>query len=166
MFCHPGKKLMFMGCEFGQEQEWNHDRSLDWHLLNQLEHAGVQHLVRDLNKAYRDIPALHERDCEPEGFMWLIADDTEQSVFAWLRNGFGDKRCLAVVNFTPQVRRNYRIKVPSAGKWREVFNSDSTIYGGTNVGNAGTVVAKPIESGGELSLTLPPLAGLIFVPEE
>ena len=166
MFCHPGKKLMFMGCEFGQEQEWNHDRSLDWHLLNQPEHAGVQHLVRDLNRAYRDIPALHERDCEPEGFMWLIADDTEQSVFAWLRNGFGDKRCLAVVNFTPQVRRNYRIKVPSAGKWREVFNSDSTIYGGTNVGNAGIVVAKPIESGGELSLTLPPLAGLIFVPEE
>ena len=166
MFCHPGKKLMFMGCEFGQEQEWNHDGSLDWHLLNQPEHAGVQHLVRDLNKAYRDIPALHERDCDAEGFIWLIADDTEQSVFAWLRNGYEGRRCLAVMNFTPQVRQNYRIKVPSAGKWREVFNSDSTIYGGTNVGNAGTVVAKPIESGGELSLTLPPLAGLIFVPEE
>jgi 1,4-alpha-glucan branching enzyme len=122
-------------------------------------------MVRDLNRAYRDIPALHERDCEPEGFMWLVADDTDQSVFAWLRNSFDGRRCLVVVNFTPQVRRDYRIKVPNAGQWREVFNSDSAIYGGTNVGNAGVVVADAIDSGGELSLTLPPLAGLIFVPE-
>jgi len=166
MFGHPGKKLMFMGCEFGQEQEWNHDRSLDWHLLKTPEHEGIQKLIRDLNKTYREVGALHERDCEAEGFMWLVADDTDQSVFAWLRNGFDNKRCLVVINFTPEVRRNYRIKVPSAGKWREIFNSDSTIYGGTNVGNAGTVVAKPVKTGGELSLTLPPLAGLMFVPEE
>ena len=166
MFGHPGKKLLFMGCEFGQEQEWSHERSLDWHLLKTPEYEGIQKLVRDLNKVYREIGALHERDCEPEGFMWLIPDDTEQSVFAWLRSGFDDKRCLVVVNFTPEVRRNYRIKVPSAGKWREVFNSDSTIYGGTNVGNAGVVEAKPIDKGGELSLTLPPLAGLMFIPEE
>jgi 1,4-alpha-glucan branching enzyme len=166
MFGHPGKKLLFMGCEFAQEQEWSHDRSLDWHLLQSPEHEGIQKLVRDLNKTYREVGALHERDCEAEGFMWLVADDTEQSVFAWLRNGFDNKRCLVVLNFTPEVRRHYRIKVPSAGNWREIFNSDSAIYGGTNVGNAGTVVAKAIENGGELNLTLPPLAGLMFVPED
>jgi 1,4-alpha-glucan branching enzyme len=166
MFGHPGKKLLFMGCEFAQEQEWSHDRSLDWHLLQTPEHEGIQKLVRDLNNTYRQIGALHERDCEAEGFMWLVADDTDQSVFAWLRNGFDNKRCLVVVNFTPEVRRHYKIKVPSAGKWREIFNSDSAIYGGTDVGNAGTVVAKAVENGGELDLTLPPLAGLMFVPEE
>ena len=99
--------------------------------------------------------------------MWLVADDADQSVFAWLRKGHAENaRCLAVLNFTPEVRRNYRINVPSAGTWREVFNSDSEIYGGTNVGNAGLVFAKPIATGGELTLTLPPLAGLIFVRED
>jgi 1,4-alpha-glucan branching enzyme len=167
MFGHPGKKLLFMGCEFGQEREWSHDHSLDWHLLSQPEHAGVQTLVRDLNHLYRSLPALHERDCEPEGFLWLVADDAGQSVFAWLRKGYADNAlCLVVLNFTPTVRRDYRINVPSAGAWREVFNSDSAIYGGTNVGNAGLVIAKPIDTGGELSLTLPPLAGIIFVRED
>jgi 1,4-alpha-glucan branching enzyme len=167
MFAHPGKKLLFMGCEFGQEGEWSHDRSLDWHLLGQPEHAGIQTLVRDLNHLYRRLPALHERDCEAEGFVWLVADDASQSVFAWLRKGHAENaRCLAVLNFTPEVRRNYRINVPSAGTWREVFNSDSEIYGGTNVGNAGLVSAKPIATGGELTLTLPPLGGVIFVPED
>ena len=166
MFTHPGKKLLFMGCEFGQENEWDHDSSLDWHLLRQAEHAGIQKLVRDLNGLYRSTPALHQLDCEAAGFTWLVADDIDHSVFAWLRNGSGEgARCLCVVNFTPQVRRGYRINVPSAGAWREVFNSDSAVYGGTNVGNAGTVVARPIDTGGELTLTLPPLAGLIFVPE-
>jgi 1,4-alpha-glucan branching enzyme len=166
MFAHPGKKLLFMGCEFGQENEWDHEGSLDWHLLRQPEHAGIQKLVRDLNRLYQSIPALHELDCEAEGFAWLVADDIDQSVFAWLRNGKTDgPRCLCVVNFTPEVRRDYRINVPSAGAWREVFNSDSAVYGGTNVGNAGVVVAKPIDAGGEISLTIPPLAGLIFITE-
>ncbi len=166
MFAHPGKKLLFMGCEFGQENEWYHESSLDWHLLRQPEHAGIQTLVRDLNRLYRSVPALHERDCEGEGFTWLVADDIDRSVFAWLRNGEAESaRCLCVVNFTPEIRRGYRINVPSAGAWREVFNSDSSVYGGTNVGNTGVVVAKPIDTGGELSLILPPLAGVMFVPE-
>src|SRR4029077_55087 len=166
MFGHPGKKLLFMGCEFGQEREWSHDHSLDWHLLRQPEHRGVQALVRDLNRLYRTTAALHELDCVHEGVTWLIADDANQSVFAWLRNGRNPgARCLVVLNFTPEVRRDYRIKVPTAGRWREMFNSDAAIYGGTNVGNAGTVVAAPTSSGGELRLTLPPLAGLMLVPE-
>ncbi len=166
MFAHPGKKLLFMGCEFGQEREWNHDHSLDWHLLDNADHGGIRNLVRDLNRLYRTTPALHQLDCEEAGFTWLVADDTDQSVFAWLRNGRDSAaRCLVVLNFTPEVRRNYRIKVPTAGHWREIFNSDSAIYGGTNIGNSGVVAAKPVDTGGELSLTLPPLGGLIFVPE-
>ena len=166
MFGHPGKKLLFMGCEFAQEREWSHDHSLDWHLLNNSDHAGVQRLIRDLNRIYCSTPALHELDCENEGFAWLIADDVDQSTFAWLRSGRSSgARCVVVVNFTPEVRRDYRISVPSAGVWREVFNSDSATYGGTNVGNSGVVVARPSDRGGELSLTLPPLAGLMLVPE-
>jgi 1,4-alpha-glucan branching enzyme len=166
MFGHPGKKLLFMGCEFGQEQEWNHQQSLDWHLLSQPEHGGVQKLIRDLNAVYRATPALHELDCEADGFMWLVADDTDNSVFAWMRNGRDQAaRCLVVVNFTPEVRHGYRIKVPIAGKWREIFNSDAAAYGGTNVGNAGGVTAIETGSGGELVLTIPPLAGLMLVPE-
>jgi 1,4-alpha-glucan branching enzyme len=166
MFAHPGKKLLFMGCEFGQEREWNHDHSLDWHLLDNVDHAGIRNLVRDLNRLYRTTPALHQLDCEEAGFTWLVADDTDQSVFAWLRNGRDSAaRCLVVLNFTPEIRRDYRIKVPSAGQWREIFNSDSSIYGGTNVGNSGVVAAQPIDTGGELRLTLPPLGGVIFVPE-
>jgi 1,4-alpha-glucan branching enzyme len=166
MFTHPGKKLLFMGCEFGQEREWNHDHSLDWHLLDNADHGGIRNLVRDLNHLYRTTPALHQLDCEEAGFTWLVADDTDQSVFAWLRNGRESAaRCLVVLNFTPEIRRDYRIRVPSAGRWREIFNSDSGIYGGTNIGNSGVVAAQPIDTGGELRLTLPPLGGLIFVPE-
>jgi len=166
MFGHPGKKLLFMGCEFGQEREWNHEQSLDWHLLDAPEHDGIRKLVRDLNRLYRATPALHELDCEGEGFTWLIADDTDNSVFAWLRNGRAPgSRCLVVMNFTPQVLHGYRIKVPMAGPWREIFNSDSFLYGGTNVGNDGNVIAVEAGTGGELALTLPPLAGLMLVPE-
>jgi 1,4-alpha-glucan branching enzyme len=155
-----------MGCEFGQEREWNHEQSLDWHLLEQSEHRGIQNLVRDLNGVYRTTTALHELDCEGEGFAWLISDDTDNSVFAWMRNGRDSAaRCLVVVNFTPTVRHDYRIKVPIAGKWREIFNSDAADYGGTNVGNAGGVTAIETSTGGELSLTLPALAGLMLVPE-
>ena len=126
----------------------------------------MQKLVRDLNRLYRTTAALHELDCEADGFTWLVADDDQHSVFAWLRKGRdAAARCLVVLNFTPQVRHDYRINVPSAGRWREIFNSDAGIYGGTNVGNAGSVTARPIDSGGEITLTFPPLAGLILVPE-
>ncbi len=166
MFGHPGKKLMFMGCEFGQDTEWTHDHSLPWHLLERPLHAGVQRLVRDLNNLYRSTPALHQLDCDGAGFEWLIADDANQSVFAWLRKGSDPKaRCLVVVNFTPEVRRGYRVRVPFAGRWREVLNTDAGSYGGSNVGNAGTVSAVVTPESPELHLVLPPLAALYFVPE-
>ena len=140
MFGHPGKKLMFMGCEFGQEREWNHDHSLDWHLLEQKNHAGIQSLIRDLNRLYRTLPALHELDCEPAGFEWVVTDDADGNVFAWMRKGNDARaRCLVVVNFSPNVYHNYRVRVPFAGNWREVLNSDSAHYGGSNVGNVGEV---------------------------
>jgi 1,4-alpha-glucan branching enzyme len=165
MFGHPGKKLLFMGCEFGQEREWNHDHSLDWHLLEQKKYAGVQTLIRDLNQLYRSQPALHELDCEPTGFEWVITEDANQNVFAWIRKGRdAHARCLVVVNFSPNVYYNYRVRVPFAGAWREIFNSDSAYYGGTNVGNVGAVRAS--EGGArELNLTIPPLAAIFLVPE-
>ena len=166
MFGHPGKKLLFMGNEFGQEKEWRHDHSLDWHLLGQRPHAGIQNLVRDLNRLYRSLPALHELDCESAGFEWLVMHDSDRSVFAWLRKGRAThERCLVVVNFTPGVYRDYRIKVPFAGLWREVLNTDSEVYGGTNVGNGGAV--RTLEQGQipEVSLVIPPLAAIFLVPE-
>jgi 1,4-alpha-glucan branching enzyme len=165
MFGHPGKKLLFMGCEFGQEREWTHDHSLDWHLLEKKNHAGVQALVGDLNQLYRMTPALHELDCEASGFEWLIMDDAHGNVFAWLRKGFNERsRCVVVVNFSPSVYYNYRVRVPFGGKWREALNSDSAHYGGSNVGNAGLVEALQA-NGYELNLTIPPLAAIFFVPE-
>jgi 1,4-alpha-glucan branching enzyme len=166
MFGHPGKKLMFMGCEFGQEREWNHDHSLDWHLLRQPEHAGVQSLIRDLNRLYRTLPALHQLDCEGAGFEWLAMHDAERGVFAWLRKGTETReRCLVVVNFTPEVYRDYRIPVPFAGAWREVLNTDAAIYGGSNVGNAGVVRTLDDSATPEVSLAIPPLAAVFLVPE-
>lgn len=146
MFAHPGKKLMFMGSEFGQDTEWNHDISLPWHLLEKPEHTGIQRMIRDLNHLYRDTPALHGLDCQPEGFEWLVTDDADNSVFAWLRKGREPgSRAVFIVNFTPQVLHDYRLRVPFAGRWREAFNSDSAVYGGSNVGNAGGVstIATP-----------------------
>jgi len=166
MFGHPGKKLLFMGSEFGQESEWRHDHSLDWHLLKHPSHAGVQALVRDLNRLYRTIPALHELDCEDAGFEWLVMHDAERSVFAWLRKGHQThERCLVVVNFTPEVYRDYRIKVPFSGTWREILNSDSALYGGSNVGNAGAVTTLDEGAIPEVSLVVPPLAAIFLVPE-
>ena len=165
MFGHPGKKLMFMGAEFGQEREWNHDHSLDWHLLDQEPHRGIQSVIRDLNALYRSVPALHELDCDPAGFEWVIANDADRSIFAWMRKGEdGRARCLVIANFTPTVHRDFRVRVPFPGKWREALNTDSAHYGGGNVGNGGTVETL----GGvipELSLTLPPLAVIFLVPE-
>src|ERR1700710_3113437 len=165
MFAHPGKKLMFMGCEFGQEREWNHDRSLDWHLLDQSKHTGIQNLIRDLNGLYRTLPALHELDCDPAGFEWIITDDSAGNVFGWIRQGTAaPARCLVVINFSPNVYHNYRVRVPFAGKWREVLNSDSAHYGGSNVGNVGEVrTSEGLVP--ELNLTLPPLAAIFLVPE-
>jgi 1,4-alpha-glucan branching enzyme len=166
MFGHPGKKLLFMGCEFGQENEWRHDHSLDWHLLARPYHAGVQLLVRDLNRLYRTLPALHQLDCEAAGFEWLVMHDAQRSVFAWLRKGRNTTdRCLVVVNFTPEVYRDYRIKVPFAGAWREVLNTDSELYGGSNIGNGGIV--RTLHQGAipEVSLVVPPLAAIFLVPE-
>jgi 1,4-alpha-glucan branching enzyme len=165
MFGHPGKKLLFMGCEFAQVKEWNHDHSLDWHLLQESSHAGVQSLVRDLNWLYRETPALHELDCDPSGFEWLVSDDATGNVFAWLRKGRDERaRCLVVTNFSPNVYYNYIIHVPLAGAWREVLNTDSLHYGGSNVGNIGEV--RALEGmGPELRLTVPPLATIFLVPE-
>jgi 1,4-alpha-glucan branching enzyme len=165
MFGHPGKKLLFMGCEFGQEREWNHDISLDWHLLGKAKHAGIQALIRDLNRLYRAQGALHELDCEPSGFEWIITEDANSNVFAFLRKGRDARsRCVVVANFSPNVYYNYRVRVPLAGKWREVFNSDSAHYGGSNVGNVGEVATLPGPDP-TLNLTIPPLAAIFLIPE-
>ena len=165
MFAHPGKKLLFMGCEFGQEREWSHDHSLDWHLLKQKKHAGIQNLIRDLNRLYRSLPALHQLDCDQAGFEWVVTEDAANNVFAWIRKGNDARsRCLIVMNFSPNVYYDYRVRVPFAGKWREVLNSDSSHYGGSNVGNVGEVqAAEGLVP--ELHLTIPPLAAIFLVPE-
>ena len=169
MWGHPGKKLLFMGGEFGQHREWNHDSSLDWHLLENRRHSGIQSLVRDLNAAYRTHPALHERDCEPEGFEWIESNDNENCVFAFLRRGKpGSAPVIVVNNFTPIVRYDYRVGVPEPGHYRELLNTDSEIYGGSNVGNYGGVMAEPVPWHGRpysVRLTLPPLATLYLQPE-
>jgi 1,4-alpha-glucan branching enzyme len=166
MFGHPGKKLLFMGGEFGQEREWNHDSSLDWHLLRDPFHRGLQDLLRDLNHLYRSEAALHECDCEPEGFDWIEANDADDSVYGFLRrNRAGDQIVVVVSNFTPRVRHNYRLGVPRPGYYAERLNTDASIYGGSNVGNAGGVRTQPLPAQGRLcsiDLTLPPLATLIL----
>jgi 1,4-alpha-glucan branching enzyme len=166
MFGHPGKKLLFMGSEFGQEREWAHASSLDWHLLDQSDHKGVQNLMADLNRAYREIPALHQRDCQPEGFEWLELHDAEQCVLAFMRKGEDDRRpALVVVNFAPIPRENYRIGVPLPGYYRERVNTDAAVYGGANIGNGGGVHGVEIASHGRpysVELTIPPLATVIF----
>jgi 1,4-alpha-glucan branching enzyme len=161
MWGHPGSKLLFMGGELGQWSEWDHDRGLDWHLLGQASHRGVQRVVGDLNRLLRREPALYRHDHDPRGFAWSVGDDSDNSVFAFLRCGEpGDPPVLVVSNFTPLVRHDYRVGVPCAGAWQEIFNSDSAWYGGGNIGNAGTVQSQPQGSHGfaqSLSLTLPPL---------
>lgn len=167
MWAHPGKKLLFMGCEFGQWREWNHDHQLDWYLTEYSEHKGVQDLVADLNRVYRQEPALHEQDCVPAGFQWLIEDDQTNSVFAWLRWSKQGEPLLVVANFTPVPREDYRVGVPSGGRWEELLNSDADLYAGSNVGNGGGVFAEEASAHGQpmsLSLNLPPLGVLILRP--
>jgi 1,4-alpha-glucan branching enzyme len=158
MWGYPGKKLLFMGQEFAQGAEWSEARSLDWHQLEIAEHRGVQALVRDLNRLYRNAPALHARDCEGEGFEWLIADDAENSVYAWLRKAPGERPVAVVSNFTPVPREGYRAPLPHAGRWREILNTDAGVYGGSGMGNHGAVEAVADAQGVAAHLTLPPLA--------
>ncbi len=168
MWTHPGKKLLFMGGEFGQEREWSHDRALDWHLLDAADHAGLQRLVRDLNTLYRGSAALHALDCEPAGFGWIEGGDTENSVFSYERRGPNGERAVVVVNMTPVVRHDYAIGVPRAGHWRERLNTDAAIYGGSNIGNTGRVEAQEIPLHGRpasLRLTLPPLGTIVLEPD-
>ncbi|HUV32328.1 MAG TPA: 1,4-alpha-glucan branching protein GlgB, partial [Devosiaceae bacterium] len=158
MWGHPGKKLLFMGQEFAQRTEWNDNAALDWWLLDAPAHEGVRRLVADLNALYRDTPALHARDCEPSGFEWLIANDTDNSVFAWVRRAEGSPPVIVICNLTPVTRSGYVVPAPEAGTWRERINTDAEIYGGTNVGNQGLIAAEPGDHAGwpaSLSLTLP-----------
>jgi 1,4-alpha-glucan branching enzyme len=168
MWAHPGKKLLFMGCEFGQPIEWNHDAELQWHLLEQDSHRGIQGTVRALNKLVKSEPALYERDFSADGFEWVVGDDRGQSVFVFLRHGDAPHPpILAVCNFTPMPRMGYRIGVP-AGKWREILNSDAAGFGGSDMGNAGLLLTENIPSHGQqhsLILTLPPLATIFLRPE-
>lgn len=166
MWAHPGKKLLFMGGEIGEEAEWNHDAAVAWDRLDDPAHRGVQILVRDLNRFLAATPALHRRDADPGGFRWVVIDDREQSVFAWLRFGApGDPPVLVVCNFTPVPRATYRLGVPQAGVWREVLNTDAEIYGGSGMGNGGQAIAEEAPCHGlpaALTLTLPPLATLFL----
>ncbi|TNC50697.1 1,4-alpha-glucan branching protein GlgB [Rubellimicrobium rubrum] len=167
MWGHPGKKLLFMGCEFGQRAEWNHQIEIDWAApAHGPEHRGIQRLVRDLNTLYRATPALHARDCDPEGFAWIEGGDAENSVFAWIRRGFEtDAPCVVVSNFTPVERRDHRIGLPEGGRWREVMNTDAVLYDGGGRGNMGGVTAEERGWMGQpfsAPMTLPPLSTLIF----
>ena len=169
MVGQPGKKLLFMGGEFGQWREWNHDGSLDWHLLGDPAHAGLSRWVEELNALYRREPALHELDFDPAGFEWVDCNDAEQSVLTFLRKGRStDDIFLVVCNFTPVPRHNYRIGVPRGGFWREVLNSDARQYGGSGQGNIGGADAAPISAHGRpytLTIVVPPLATVFFRSE-
>jgi len=166
MYCHPGKKLLFMGGEFAQRREWNHNSSLDWHLLKAPAHAGVQKLVQDLNAFYRNTPALYEKDCNADGFDWIDCSDNEQSVIAFVRRGREASRLvITVCNLTPVIRQDYRIGVPMSGRYQECLNTDAHFYGGSGVGNYGAVHSDPISTHGHqdsLKLVLPPLSALIM----
>jgi len=162
MWGYPGKKLLFMGQEFAQRREWSESRGLDWELLEAPAHAGMRLLVRDLNRVYREKPALHARDCEGDGFAWAVVDDNANSVFAWTRHAPGARPVLVVANMTPVPRHGYRIPVPENGRWREIVNSDAQQYGGSGVGNLGMADATD----GHVVLTLPPLATIMLEHEQ
>ena len=171
MWAHPGKKLLFMGGELAQQREWNHDTQLDWAALaidsgEAPLHRGMQLLVRDLNRRYRSERALYEADCDPSGFRWIVGDDRQNSVFAWVRAGYGDAPpIVAICNFTPVPRHGYCIGVPRSGRWTEVLNTDAGLYGGSNLGNGGAVNARSGPRHGQpfsMTLTLPPLATILL----
>jgi 1,4-alpha-glucan branching enzyme len=169
MYAHPGKKLLFMGGEFAQWEEWRHDHSLSWDLLQWDTHQGVQRFVRDLNRLYREVPALYEVDFRPEGFEWIDFRDVDNSVVSFLRRGKDPNTAVVCVfNFTPAPREKYRVGVPWPGRYREALNSDASAYGGSNAGNGGSVAAESVPWMGHphsVSLTLPPLGALFLLPE-
>ncbi|MBP0482472.1 1,4-alpha-glucan branching protein GlgB [Sagittula salina] len=165
MWMHPGKKLLFMGCEIAQRAEWNHERSLDWHLLGDASHAGVQTLVRHLNELYRETPALYERDSKSEGFAWIDGGNANDSIFVWQRLSAEGEPVVVVANFTPVTRHGYRIGVPRAGHWNERLNTDAPVYGGSGQGNYGGRIAEKIPAHGldqSIEITVPPLACVVF----
>ncbi len=170
MWSHPGKKLLFMGCEFGQEREWNHDRSLDWHLLDDGAHAGVKALVRDLNRLYRAEPGLHQRDCDPMGFQWIDGGNADANVVSFIRWGAeGTRPVVVIANLAPLVREGFRIGMPREGRYDELMNTDAATYGGSGVGNGGAVhaFAEPMHGQpASATLTLPPLGILILAPAD
>jgi 1,4-alpha-glucan branching enzyme len=173
MWAHPGKKLLFMGCELAQEAEWSYERSLDWHLLENPEHAGIQRLIRDLNRIYREEPALWEIDSDPSGFWWLEPNDADANVMAFARaskpGADGEPRLIVfVANLSPVPRSGYRLGLPRACRWKEALNTDSTFYGGSDVGNMGGLDPEPIPWHNQpvsALVTLPPLAAVWFIPE-
>jgi 1,4-alpha-glucan branching enzyme len=163
LYTYPGKKLLFMGCEFGQGTEWNSHKALDWYVLDYSHHRGVQTLVKDLNNLYKTEPALYQLDFDHRGFEWIDCCDVQQSTISYRRK-FGEQEVLVILNFTPVVRENYRIGVPKAGTYKEIFNSDSSYYDGSNIGND-VVKSEPKEWMGQqnsVNLTLPPLGGIIL----
>lgn len=166
MYANPGKKLLFMGCEFGQWSEWNHDSSLEWHLLEFTRHQGLSNWLADLNHFYRSEPAMHEGDFDPAGFSWIDGSDADHSTFIWLRIApSSGETVLCVFNLTPTVLYNYHIGVPHGGFWREKLNSDAKYYGGSGQGNFGGVSSIPFSSHGRphtITVTLPPLAVTFF----
>lgn len=169
LWAYPGKKLLFMGCEFAQRAEWNADQSLDWHLLergpHRNAHRGIQRLVRDLNHVYRHFPALHQLDCETRGFEWVTHDDLDQSVFAFIRRAEDGEFVVAVCNFTPVPRAGYRVGVPGPGNYRELINTDDTVYGGSGVGN-GVLASEPVPVHGQaqsIVMSVPPLGTVMWV---
>jgi 1,4-alpha-glucan branching enzyme len=166
LYTHPGKKLLFMGGEIGQWAEWNHEQSIEWHLLEYQSHYGVWKGVRDLNHLYRNEPALYELDFDGAGFEWVDFSDQDQSVISYMRKGqSGHDAVLVVLNLTPMARLDYRVGVPEGGRWRELLNSDAAEYGGSGFGNFGGIDAAPLPIHGRshsLSITLPPLGILVL----
>jgi len=165
MFTYPGKKLLFMGNEFAQGREWNDDGELDWYLVDRPQHHGIQHLVSELNRLYRELPALHGLEFEDGGFEWIDCHDAAQSVLSYLRRGQNGEFVVVILNFTPMPRDNYRIGLPAAGSYRELLNSDSEYYDGGNIGNTGKITTEPTAWMGHnqsTTLTLPPLGALIL----
>jgi len=168
MYAHPGKKLMFMGCEFGQTREWNYDYSLDWHALDDPLHQGLRLFMQDLNRTYQSERALFELDFDGSGFQWIDCNDSENSVVSFIRRAKDSADYLvAVLNFTPVPRDGYLVGVPTPGPYLELVNSDAAVYGGSNIGNGGAIFTEALAAHGyhqSLRLTLPPLGFLLLKP--
>jgi 1,4-alpha-glucan branching enzyme len=166
MWAWPGKKLLFMGSDFGQAHEWNHNGSLDWHLCQYMDHEGVRLLVRDLNRLYANEPVLSCNDFNPQGFRWISCDNAAMSVIAWMRQDAFEQTLFVVVgHFTPVIRRGYRVGVPRRGFWKEVINTNSQYYGGNGMGNDGGKMAEDFAADGfeqSLLITLPPMSTTLF----